>query len=346
MLPYWILFGVCALGAILSRPREAGRERHPLLWIVGAGIALMVGLRFEVGADWFNYLGIFERMQNVSLEKAIGRTDPAFQVLNWWAADNGWRIWVVNLVCGALFAWGLVRFCLSQPYPWIALTVAVPYIVIVVAMGYTRQGAALGIIMAGLADYLRRESILRYAAYIAFAATFHSTAVLAFVLVALTGRRNRIVNLLGVVSLAILFYSLFLASSVDRFYGVYIKTGYSSQGALIRILMDASAGALFLVIGRKLALGEVEYKIWRNFALASMAALVVLMISPSSAAIDRAAVYLLPIQIAVFNRLPLLGPRNELLRFVPVLLFGAVQFVWLNFAQFSRLWLPYQTFSF
>ena len=64
------------------------------------------------------------------------------------------------------------------------MAVAVPYIVIVVAMGYTRQGAALGIIMAGLADYLRRESIMRLAAYIAFAATFHATAVLAFILVA------------------------------------------------------------------------------------------------------------------------------------------------------------------
>ena len=306
----------------------------------------MIGMRFEVGADWENYLRIFERISNLSWESALGRSDPAFQIINWWVADNGWRIWVVNLVCGALFSWGLIRFCLSQPYPWIALTVAVPYLVIVVAMGYTRQGAALGIILAGLADYLRRESVLRLAAYIAFAATFHATAVLAFILVALTGRRNRAVNFIGAIAVAILLYNLFLASSVDRFYGVYMKTGYSSQGALIRVLMDTSAGVLFLAIGRRLAFGEVEYKIWRNFAWASIAAIIALAISPSSTAVDRVAIYLLPIQIAVFGRLPLVAQRNELVRFLPVVLFALVLFVWLSFAQHAKLWLPYRTFTF
>ena len=346
MLPYWLLFGFCAIGAILSRPRGEGSRRHPMLWAAAAAITLMIGFRFEVGADWENYLRIFERLQYVSLETALQKSDPSYQLLNWWVADNGWRIWVVNLVCAGLFAWGLIRFCLSQPYPWIAMSVAVPYIVIVVAMGYTRQGAALGIIMAGLADYLRRESIMRLAAYIAFAATFHATAVLAFILVALTARRNRAVTLVGALAVSILFYNLFLASSVDRFYGVYMKTGYSSQGALIRVLMDASAGVLFLLVGRKLAFDEVEWRIWRNFALASIAALIALAISPSSTAVDRAAIYLLPIQIAVVNRLPLLAERNEFFRILPVLLFAVVQFVWLSFAAHARLWLPYQVFTF
>ena len=346
MLPYWLLFGFCAIGAILSRPRGEGIRRHLMLWVAGVAIALMIGLRFEVGADWENYLRIFERLRYVSVETALQKSDPSYQLLNWWVADNGWRIWVVNLVCAGLFAWGLMRFCLGQPYPWIAMAVAVPYIVIVVAMGYTRQGAALGIIMAGLADYLRRESIIRLAVYIAFAATFHTTAVLAFILVALTARRNRAVTLIGAFAVSILFYNLFLASSVERFYGVYMKTGYSSQGALIRVMMDTSAGALFLVAGRRLDFGEVEYKIWRNFALASVAALVALAISPSSTAVDRVAIYLLPIQIAVVARLPNLAKHNELVRVLPVILFAIVLFVWLNFAAHARLWLPYQTFSF
>lgn len=346
MLPYWILFGVCAIGAILSRQRGQGSRRHPMLWIVGAAMALMIGFRFEVGADWENYLRIFERLKYVSVEAALQNSDPAYQLLNWWVADKGWRIWVVNLVCAGLFSWGLIRFSLVQPFPWIALAVAVPYIVIVVAMGYTRQSAALGIIMAALADYLRRESIMRLAAYIAFAATFHATAVLAFILVALTARRNRAVTLIGAAAVTVLFYNLFLASSVDRFYGVYMKTGYSSQGALIRVMMDASAGVLFFAIARNIAFNEVEHKIWRNFAVASIASLIALAISPSSTAVDRVAIYLLPIQIAVLSRLPLLAERNEFVRVLPVALFAGVQYVWLAYASHARLWLPYQTFSF
>ncbi len=346
MLPYWLLFAACAIGALMARPEETVNRARPIFWVMGIVIALMLGLRYEIGADWEAYLDIFQYASHGSIEKVLSRSDPAFQLLNWWAAGNGWRIWVVNLVCGGLFSWGLIRFCLAQPYPWIALTVSVPYLVIVVAMGYTRQGAALGIILAGLANYLRRESILKFAAYIAFAATFHSTAVVAFVLVALTSRRNRLVNFIGAIAVTILFYNLFLGSSVERFYGIYIKTGYSSQGAFIRVAMDVSAAALFVFAGRKLAFSEMEYKIWRNFAIASFIAFAALLVSPSSTAVDRLAIYLLPIQIAVFGRLSVLTPRNDYGRSVPILLFGTVQFVWLNFAQFAQLWLPYKAFSF
>jgi hypothetical protein len=346
MLPYWLLFGACAIGALIAQSQVDQSRPHPMLWVMGLVIALMVGLRYEIGADWDAYLRIFEASGYSSFEQALGRSDPAFQVINWWAAHSNWRIWVVNLICAGLFSWGLIRFCLVQPYPWIALTVAVPYVVIVVAMGYTRQGAALGIILAGLANYLRRESILKFAAYIAFAATFHATAVVVFILVAWTSRRNRLVNLIGAVAVTILFYNLFLGASVERFYGIYIKTGYSSQGALIRVMMDVTAAVMFAIAGRKLAFSEVEHKIWRNFAIASFVALAALLISPSSTAIDRLAIYLLPIQIAVFGRLPILASRNEMGRLGPIILFGAVQFVWLNFAQFAQLWLPYQMFSF
>jgi hypothetical protein len=213
-------------------------------------------------------------------------------------------------------------------------------------MGYTRQGAALGIILAGLADFVRRESVLRFAAYVAVAATFHATAVLPFLLVASVVKQNKAVTLIGVIALGILFYNAFLSASIERFYGVYMKAGYSSQGALIRILMIASAGALFLAIGRRIGLGDMEYRVWRNFSLAALGTVVALAISPSSTAVDRVAIYLLPLQVAIFSRLPLMGRRDELLRLIPIGIFGLVQFVWLNYAAHARLWLPYQAFSF
>jgi hypothetical protein len=340
MLPYWLLFGACAIAALLVRP-DGGKRAHPMMWVMGGVIALMVGLRFEVGADWFTYLRIFERASQVSLSRALNYGDPAYQLINWWVADQGGKIWVVNLICGTLFAWGLVRFCLIQPLPWVALTVAVPYIVIVVAMGYSRQGAALGIIFAGLAHYLRHGSMPRFAAYVAFAATFHATAVAAFVLTALTSRRNRLMNFLGAIVVVLLFYNLFLGSAVERFYGVYIKTGYSSQGAAIRVLMNVSAAIVFLMAGKRLDFSDQERKIWRNFAIVSLVALVALFISPSSTAVDRLAIYLLPLQVAVFGRLPLLTRSNEASRLLPILLFAAVLAVWLNFAAHAEAWLPY-----
>ena len=334
------------MGGIISGRQMDSKPSQLMLWVAGLGIALMIGLRFEVGADWESYLRIFQRASYGSLGRAISEGDPAFQMINWLVADLGGPVWVVNLICASVFTWGLIRFCLGQPIPWLALTIAVPYLVIVVAMGYTRQGAALGLILAGLADFFRRESILRFAAYVAVAATFHATAVLPFLLVATVVGRNRVVTFIGIAALGVLFYNLFLSASIERFYGVYMKIGYSSQGALIRVLMIASAGALFFAIGRRTGIGDVEYRVWRNFAFASIGAVIALAISPSSTAVDRVAIYLLPLQVAIFARFPLLSRRNDLMRLIPISLFGVVQFVWLTYAAHARLWLPYEIFSF
>ena len=81
-----------------------------------------------------------------------------------------------------------MRFAEAQQRPWLAMVVAIPYLVIVVAIGYTRQGVGDRLIMAGLASYTRKGSVLRFAAYVAIAATFHKTAVVALPLVALRQR--------------------------------------------------------------------------------------------------------------------------------------------------------------
>ena len=79
---------------------------------------------------------------------------------------------------------------------------------------------------------------------------------------------------------------------------------------------------------------------------------------PSSTAIDRVALYLLPLQLMVFSNLPeVLGRRPSAAKSTShnpastsnngwVLLvlayYGAVEFVWLNFASHAPAWLPYR----
>ena len=80
-------------------------------------------------------------------------------------------------------------------------------------------------------------------------------------------------------------------------------------------------------------------------ALAALITVGVLLVSPSSTAVDRVALYLLPLQLYVFARLPdLLGQggkrRNWVLAVVGY--YAVVLFVWLNFATHSKYWLPYQ----
>ena len=171
MFAYWMLLTFFAVGALLERPRTGlpqaagyvpaggqpnsgtGRIIYSPMLVFGALVIIaMIGLRYKVGGDWDNYIRIFFNTTRLSFATAMERGDPGYQAINWAVAHFGYKIWVVNLICGAIFGFGLLRFCATQPRPWLAFAIAIPYLVIVVAMGYTRQAVALGILMAGLAQ--------------------------------------------------------------------------------------------------------------------------------------------------------------------------------------------------
>jgi hypothetical protein len=343
LLIYWALFGIFAIGALTSRPTPPGASNQRPLLIVGAiATAIIIGLRYKVGGDWRSYEFMFAFAGRSDFAGALKYGDPAYQILNWAVQQLGWQLWVVNLVCGAIFMWGLVRFCKAQPDAWLAAAVAVPYLVIVLGMGYTRQGVALGILMAGLASFQRGGSTIRFAVYVVAAALFHKTAVVAFPLVALASPRNRFLNLLIAISASVLLYDMFLGDSMDRFVQHYISRGQTSEGAGVRVAMNIVAAFIFLVIGRRLQFNETEWRLWRNFSLAAFVFLLLLFAVPSSTAVDRMSLYILPLQLAVLSRIPLAFNSPSVGRGLVLTYAALIEFVWLNFAAHAYLWVPYR----
>ena len=81
---------------------------------------------------------------------------------------------------------------------------------------------------------------------------------------------------------------------------------------------------------------------WRNFALATVGLSMLYFVFPSSTAIDRVAVYVMPLQLAVFSRMPLLLGDRMSGRVLVIFLALAIQFVWLNYATHASLWIPYR----
>lgn len=343
MIPYWLLFGYFFAGALLSRPSKPP-ARTPL--VLGLLIVtIMVGLRFEVGADWTTYEFLFRYAGHVGLWSALKVGDPGYQFVNWIVKQLGQEIWLTNLICAAIFAWGLNRFARVQRDPWLALVIAMPYLVIVVAMGYTRQAVAIGIIMAGLAALQRGASIVTFTFYVVAAALFHRTAVVALPLVALAADRNKFMNLVVGLAACVLLYDVFLSDSLDQFVKNYIDAEYNSQGAAIRVAMNLVPATIFLFARRRFAFDPHEEKIWRNFSLTAWALLIVLLVSPSSTAVDRLALYVIPLQLAVLSRLPYAFGRPGELRLAVAAYSAIVLFIWLNFAKHAESWLPYRLYG-
>jgi hypothetical protein len=343
VFPYWVLFALFALPALNERLRRPDDVRTgPTLWLLGIFTALMVGLRFQVGADFEQYQFIFERASGRSFLEALKHGDPAYEALNWIVGASGGGVWQVNLVCASIFIWGLVKFCRREPAPLLAALVAIPYLVVVVGMGYTRQAVAIGVILAGLASLRQNRNVLRFAVYVAVAALFHRTAVLVLPLAIFAGQRNHFLNALAIIAIAYGLYDALLAHSVDELVENYIDARYSSQGAGIRVAMNVLPALLVLFVGRRLGLDDYERRLWSMIAIVSLAMVPALAIVPSTTAIDRISLYLIPIQMIGLGRSIFLFRSAAIGRMVIVTYCFAVLFVWLNFAAHAQAWIPYR----
>lgn len=355
MLIYWLLLFFAIMLALQERRQTheytiSSLSQVPFAWvIVPAFIALLIGFRVDVGGDWGAYLGYLDRVQDLSLLQALQLGDPGYQLVNYLAANLGGGIFTVNLIAGTFFSLGLMIFCSKLPRPMLAIVTSVPYMIIVLAMGYTRQATALGFAMIAL-SCLIHKSVFRFSIWIVVAALFHKSAVLLIPIAALLSSRSRVAIFIWIGFAVIAAYFTLLRDSVDALYANYVEADYQSQGALIRVVMCLFPSLLFIFLRERFDMGMKERQLWSWFSLASIIAFLLVFLTSASTAIDRVALYLLPIQLVVFSHLPeILGTRSKSnyhwVLYI-CLYYSLVQFVWLFFATHRIYWLPYQFYPF
>ena len=349
MWPYWLLFLVPAvLSLIWLTPKISPTRTTDLSvtwWVALVMLVLMIGLRHEVGGDWFSYLDVLESYTEGSNAAQYGDQDLAYILLNLLAVRSGLGIYLINLLSAAFFTWGLFIFCRAQPRPWLALAVAVPYLITVVAMGYTRQGAAIGIAMLAIIA-LGQGRTLRFVLWITLAALFHKSAILLVPMAVLANTKNRFFTFIWVALTFVLLYVLLIQEAINFLAYGYLESEYQSSGAAIRIAMNAMPAAIFLVFRKRFQLTPEQHSFWTWMALSALLFILLLEVSPSSTAVDRIALYWIPLQLFVWSRVPnVLGKKTgkNLLWVCAVVAYSAtVHFVWLVYADHSVAWLPYQ----
>ncbi len=322
------------------------RVRIPPIWWVGIiTLTLLLGWRHEVGGDWGNYLRNFSEAFYLTHDIQWWLNDPGYRLLEWLSVQADWNIYGVNLMAAAIFSFGLGVFCLHLPRPWLALCVAIPYLVIILGMGYSRQGIALGCLMVGLVA-LADDRILKFVFWAILGATFHKSAVLVLPMAALAASKRRLFTGIWVAVVAVTAYVMLLADSVDVLSTNYLGAEYQSEGALIRLAMNALPALILLTRQKRFSVTLPQQRLWFWFSIVSMLLLSAYFVSPSSTAVDRVALYLLPLQVMVFAYLPeALGQANgKNAGWVMAVIgyYAAVEFVWLNFADHAYAWLPYR----
>ena len=353
MIPYWFMFFIPAMLAIAAQPVTArnldGTIRGSVdgTWIIlGIVLTLIIGYRFEVGGDWFNYLRHFNHMEGQSYAYALSKSEFSHWIINKLMFDLDLGMTGVNLFYGLIFAYGLIAFARVQSRPWLVIACAVPYLIIVVAMGYSRQSVALGFALIGIVA-LRRGGFVRFSLWVLVGASFHNSAVLMVPLAGLSIQNNRL-NAIAVIGfMSVMGYEFLLADKLTQLIDVYVnRQSTTSQGALIRLSMNGFAAITFLNYRRLFTLTSTERRLWTFTSIMAIAMLIIYFLTGLSTALDRMALYLIPLQLVTAAHMPdVFGPtgrKNSVGVFVVLAVFFVVQFVWLNFASHSTYWLPYK----
>lgn len=352
MWVYWLLFLVPAYHA-LTNSRQVFSPLKLNQWsfswqLIFFFLVAIIGLRHEVGGDWIPYREMIETAKGQGILETISLGDPAYSLLNWIASELGLEVYFVNIVCAIIFTFGLLSFCLNQPRPWLALVVSVPYLITVVGMGYSRQGVAIGLVMLGMVSLAKSDNI-KFAFFVCIALLFHKSAILMIPMFAISKRKNWLWSILWTILLASIFVLLVFQSSVDLLINNYLLFEYDSSGALIRIAMNAMPALLFLALKKRFNLSLYQHRYWSLMSYGAIILVILLFLSPSSTAVDRVALYWIPLQLFVLSRLPdALGGKNNstLWVYLVIIYSGSVHLVWLFFASFSYLWIPYQFYPF
>ncbi|HET9812331.1 MAG TPA: EpsG family protein [Sphingomicrobium sp.] len=348
MIPYWLLFGLFALGALLARPDFRRDKPVGSLWIGVFVLTLMIGLRYRTGVDWLNYYRQWVSAAGTTLPQLIQDHggDSAFYTLMWALSRLGLGYWSLNLVCGTVFTLGLTAFARRLPNPWLAVAVAIPYLGIVIAMSGTRQATAIGFVFFALVAFMEKRT-RAFIAWTLVASLFHASAILTLPLAGLSFARNRFQAILWLSAIVLVGF-VFLGAPFATYTLHYFTETLQSSGTIYRIAINLLASLLYLLlIARRADIPDHERALWRNFALAALAAIPLLPLVPSSTSLDRLMLYLTPLQIFALTMLPYTALRgtSPAVIILPILAYlAAILFVFLNFAVNAEFFIPYRMY--
>jgi len=344
MIPYWVLFLIPAFAAATGPTKSVSKSIVPWVFF-SLFLILFIGLRYDTGGDWGNYYRQFLDYIEVPLSVSLQRGDWGYVFINWMVGKLGLDFYAVTLICAFIFVLGLASFARQQPNAWLAIAVAIPYIVIVIGMGYMRQGVALGFLLWGL-SHLEQGRFKQFVVAVLLAALFHKTALVMIGLALFLHSKGKFIRFLAVLAVGYGLWTTMLADESSALWQHYVEDAMQSEGARIRVFMNLVPSLILIIYWKKWKENFPNPHFWRWMAFATIVS--VPFVDLASTAIDRMALYLTPLQIAVYSRIPMLFSAGMVKPAILGVLFmyALVLFVWLNFATHAPWWLPYRNWLF
>jgi len=313
-------------------------------------LVCFIGFRHEVSSDWSQYQTMFFVAGERRLSDVLQYLDPGFMFLCVIFAKAGFSFTALLVTCAAVAVLGLAALAVRTASPWLVFCVASSHFIVVMSMGHVRQSMALGLVMLGIAG-LMRGSVTRYLFWCLLAATFHKSALVFLPMAGLVQDHHRAFFAAFAAVLAIAAFYVLVGESLDRYTDRYFERGYDAAGAAYRVLLNLVAALIFIFYSRRFEKDKVMERFWMLLSALAVALVALLIVSPSSAAVDRMGKYCLPLQFYVYGNMLRSMVNEVVLRvFVAtgiVVLHGVYLYIWLQYSEMAQLyWVPYRSVLF
>ncbi len=312
-------------------------------------IFLFVSFRYEVGADWGNYLFWYEYSSKQSLREIIHGSDPAYNLLNYLSNYLGYSDTIlVNTISSFLVLFFLTKTALKLEKYWLVILVYFPYHLLVVSMNYNRQAVAISISLWAFCKLLENK-FFQFTFLIFLAALFHQTAItlLLFlpVLLSIKFQLSKVFNIFYIIISLILLLGLlyyFSSSNVNMY--LQGNEDMSSKGFFVRWLYHLIPIFLFYKY-------NFIFKEHRSYPVIRYFSILVLFILPLgmifSTLSDRFNLYLIFFDLFVICTVfDYLTNKNKIVFLGALILFYTLQmYIWFFYGEWAvKAWIPYKNY--
>ncbi|EJB8465436.1 EpsG family protein [Acinetobacter baumannii] len=310
-------------------------------------LIFFIGLRFQIGGDWYSYQLIYEMFIGEKFKDAIHIAEPGYSLLNILGLHFGFADTLfVNLMSAVIIGCFLYLSFVQLNKYWLCLLIYYPCHILTLSLGYTRQSIAVAIITYSFVKLFENKKI-SFIFYVILASMFHRTAILLLIfypLQLLMNRRN--------ISILYQFFSLFLTTALLYISSLYDSNIYtsddseiSSSGVFMRIALHIIPLLCYFSFRKKIFLNNNERQLLDYFVMLIIYCLFLAFIY--STLVDRFNFYLIFFDLFVIvSTYKYLNSKSRLL-FMSVLVIFYTIFIltWLLNSKFVlAAWTPYQNY--
>lgn len=319
--------------------------------IVFTFISIFVGFRYFIGPDFETYLSYSQNMIGSDFISSLG-LEVFERGLLWFSSNFGFSLYGFNFVIALIFSFGLIYFVSNEKNPWMAILAAYPYLIVAVAMGYPGQSAAIGIELIAL-DFFEKDKLFQFLLLVSIAVLFHTSALaLLFIpLIDVFFKLNRKSSIKLILFLTPIIYVVLnnFSLTLVNYYDFYFGREYNARGILVKILITTTYALFFLLFRKKYGFDIQNNKVINIFSYLSIFSLILYFFTPSTTALYRMSLYLIPLQLKMASNIPsakIFKIPEVTWKVIIITMKFLTLLIFLLFSTHNQTWIPYRNLLF